>query len=115
MDDIISLGQGGGPGPRTRRIAALAVTILIIVLAFAAIRHLSERGSAAARHPVAVVASGPIQLAGLGDRAARMLNLARESHQMTRASAPAGSARLPAKLLRWRRHGSIMTATMRCP
>ncbi len=80
MDDIIRHGPEREPGRLARLAAAALIFAMLIVVAAVAIGHLPRHSAAGPRHPAPVVASGPVQLAGLGPGAARMLNGDRPDH-----------------------------------
>ena len=81
MDDIISHGPEREPSRLARHAAAALILAMLIVLAVAAIGHLPRHHAGGPRHPASVVDSGPVQLAGLGAGAARMLNGDRPDHR----------------------------------
>src|SRR6266700_6735350 len=70
MADILSHGMERPPG--WRRVSVTAVTVAA-VLAILVARHLPQH-AVPAHHPTPIVASGPVQLAGLGSSAAALLN-----------------------------------------
>ncbi len=74
MDDIISNGPQREPSLLARHATAAVVLAVLVVLAVVAIRYLPRPAHAGRHHPAPVVASGPVQLAGLGPAAARLLN-----------------------------------------
>lgn len=71
MDDVLSQGADREPGRWPRRVAAI---VAVVVLATGVARNLPHGSDATARHPVTAVTAGPVQLAGLGSSAARLLN-----------------------------------------
>jgi hypothetical protein len=71
MDDVIRLGTGRGPG---RRISRLIATAAIAVLAAAMVLHLPDDRHSPSHRATIKVSGGPVQLAGLGSGAARLLN-----------------------------------------
>ncbi len=91
MDDIISHGPEREPSRLARH--AAAVLAMLIVVAVVAVGHLARHRAAGPRHPAPVVASGPVQLAGLGPRAARMLNGDRPDHMPSPPGDHAGRCR----------------------
>jgi len=74
MDDILSQGPEREPGRLARHATAALVLAVLIVLAFVAVRYLPHHRAASSHHSASVVRAGPVQLAGLGPGAARMLN-----------------------------------------
>lgn len=90
MDDIIT----HGPEREPRRLAGPATAALVlatlVVLAIVALGHLPRHHAAGPRRPAAVIASAPVQLAGLGPGAARMLNGGRPDHMPYRPGDHAG-------------------------
>jgi len=74
MDDLINSGPQREPGLLARHATAAVIVAVLVVLAVVAIRHLPRPADAAKHHPASAVASGPVQLAGLGPAAARLLN-----------------------------------------
>ncbi len=80
MDDIISHGPEREPGGLARLAATALILAILVVVAVVAIGHLPRHGAAGRHRPAPVVASGPVQLAGLGPGAARMLNGDRPDH-----------------------------------
>ena len=71
MDDVIRLGAGSGPG---RRIPRLIAAALIVVLAAGIVLHLQDDRHPPRHRATTSVSGGPVQLAGLGSGAARLLN-----------------------------------------
>jgi hypothetical protein len=76
MDDILSQATGPGPGRRPRRLAAIAVLVVLTV----AIAWRLPRGPQTPAHRPATVTAAPVQLAGLGSGAARLLNHSQRTH-----------------------------------
>jgi len=71
MNDVIRLGTGRGPGRRIPRLIAAAV---IVVLAAGIVLHLQDDRHSPRHRATTRVSGGPVQLAGLGSGAARLLN-----------------------------------------
>lgn len=74
MDDVLSRGGDREPGRWPGRLAVIAV---LVVLAVVIVRHPPAGRAAPAHRPAAVVAVGPVQLAGLGSAAAGLLDQAK--------------------------------------
>ena len=89
MDDIISHGHEREPTRLARPAAAALILAVLIVLAVVAIGRLPRHHIPAPHRPAAVIASGPVQLAGLGSGVARRLNGYRPDHRPER---PGGHA-----------------------
>jgi hypothetical protein len=71
MDDVIRLGAGLDPGRRIRRLIAAAV---IVVLAAGIVLRLPDDKGSPRHRATTELSGGPVQLAGLGSSAARLLN-----------------------------------------
>jgi hypothetical protein len=76
MADVLSQGTGRGPGQWPRRLAAIAVLVVLAV----AIAWRLPRGPQTQAHRPATVTAAPVQLAGLGSGAARLLNHRERAH-----------------------------------
>jgi len=90
MEDVLSRGGDREPSRWPRRLAVIAVVVVLTVVIAG---HL-PRGRAVQAHRPAVVATGPVQLAGLGSGAAGLLDEARGI--IGPASRWVGKLRLPA-------------------
>jgi hypothetical protein len=73
MGDVQFQGEDREPSPWPPRLLVIAILVL---LAFAVVRHLPTQRAAHPHSPAATVSAGPVQLAGLGSRAAGLLNYA---------------------------------------
>jgi hypothetical protein len=88
MDDVLSQDRGGGPGRRARILAAVVVLIVLAVVnagRFTDARDTDARDTNARDtvvHHQVVITTGPVQLAGLGSGAARLLDRAGRHHRI---------------------------------
>ncbi len=71
MDDLLNQGDDRQPSPWPPRLLVIAIVVLGLV---AIVRHLPPRQVAQPRRPAATASAGPVQLAGLGSRAAGLLD-----------------------------------------
>ena len=85
MDDVLRLGGERESGKWPRRLAA---TVVVAVLAAGVVRDLRQDSAAAAHHPATTFTAGPVQLAGLGSSAARLLNETGRTRLDARAERP---------------------------
>jgi hypothetical protein len=72
MDDV--LGWGADRLPRRRLLGVAAIVFLVLVAAVAVALHIPQHRHAAPHRGATAAAPGPVQLAGLGSAAARLLN-----------------------------------------
>jgi hypothetical protein len=96
MDDVLGWGADREPRRWLFSLAAIAVILMLVVVAF---RHIPQHRPSTAHRAATAVTAGPVQLAGLGSTAARLLDrtrgvgvLASRQHQMQSIT---GSARSP--------------------
>jgi hypothetical protein len=73
MDDPRIQGKYREPSPWPPRMLVIAIIVLVLV---AVVRHLPPRRVESPRLPAATASAGPVQLAGLGSRAAGLLDRA---------------------------------------
>ena len=105
MDDLISHGPEREPGRLARHAPAALMLAILIVVAVMAIGHQPGHRAARPGHPAPAAARGPVQLAGLGSGAARMLNGDRPSGNQPVRSALRATRPRPAAAVTYNRLG----------
>ena len=82
MDDVLSLGGDREPAKWARRVT---MVVTAAVLAVAVARSLPQHSRTVAHHSATAATAGPVQLAGLGSGAARLLDESARAHRVALA------------------------------